>query len=72
MNHEPSTPADSQEPSGQSEHANDDVRAKMREALDRKNEKARAGEAHLEGHEKAHGVHGKSGGGREFRRKTGG
>lgn len=51
--------------------AGEDIRAKMREALDRKHHREREGEAHLQGHEKAHGVHGKSGGPREFRRKAG-
>jgi len=63
--------SESQETASQ-ESTTDDIRAKMREALDRKHEKERSGEAHLDGHDKAHGVHGKSGGGRDFRRKSGG
>jgi len=54
------------------EGADGDVRAKMKEALDRKNQQSHAGQAHLDGHAKAGGTHGKAGGGREFRRKSGG
>lgn len=48
-----------------------DVKDQMREALERKHERERAGEAHMEGHDKAHSLHGKEGGGRQFRRKAG-
>lgn len=51
--------------------ADDDVKDKMREALQRKHDREREGEAHLRGHDKASGLHGKEGGGRQFRRKAG-
>lgn len=51
--------------------ADPDIKEKMREVLERKHEQERAGEAHLQGHDKAHGTHGKEGGGRQFRRKAG-
>lgn len=50
----------------------DDIRAKMKAALDRKHEKERAGEAHLDAHPRDPHTHGKEGGGRQFRRKSGG
>jgi hypothetical protein len=49
-----------------------DPREQMREALARKNAKAHAGQAHLEGSAKAGGEHAKAGGTRQFRRKSGG
>lgn len=49
-----------------------DSREQMRIALEKKNEQNRSGAAHLDGHAKAGGVHGKAGGGRQFRRKSGG
>lgn len=49
----------------------DDVRAKMKEALDKKNEAAKSGEAHLDGHQHLHGAKHK-GDSRMFRRKSGG
>lgn len=48
-----------------------DPREQMRVALERKNQKAQQGEAHLDGHAKAGGPHAKAGGPREFRRKSG-
>ena len=49
-----------------------DPREQMREALAKKNAKAHAGQAHLEGSAKAGGEHAKAGGTRQFRRKSGG
>ncbi|MGZ4594672.1 MAG: DUF5302 domain-containing protein [Actinomycetes bacterium] len=52
----------------------DDVRAKYRAALDRKNHAEHdpaAGESREVGTGKAHGRHGPAGGKREFRRKSG-
>ena len=49
-----------------------DPREQMREALAKKNAKAHAGQAHLEGSAKAGGEHAKAGGSRQFRRKSGG
>jgi hypothetical protein len=51
---------------------NDDVRARMREALDRKHAGEHAGQPHLDGRQAARGEHGREGGPREFRRKAGG
>ncbi len=50
----------------------DDPKEQMRIALERKNQQNTSGHAHLDGHAKATGEHGKAGGGRQFRRKSGG
>lgn len=49
----------------------DDIKARMREALDRKHEREKSGEAHLDAHNGPQQPHGKSGGQRQFRRKAG-
>lgn len=49
-----------------------DIQAKMKEALERKHAAESAGQAHLDAHAKNQQTHGKSGGGRQFRRKSGG
>jgi Family of unknown function (DUF5302) len=49
----------------------DDVKAKMKEALDRKHAAEQAGQAHLDGHARPEHPHGKSGGPQRFQRKTG-
>ncbi len=49
-----------------------DVKAQMKAALDRKHEKERAGEAHLNSNSRDGATHGKEGGNRQFRRKAGG
>lgn len=49
-----------------------DTRELMRIALEKKNQRSKAGSAHLDGHAKAGGTHGKAGGARQFRRKSGG
>lgn len=51
----------------------DDLKAKFREALERKNRSAREreGEAHLDGTSGAHGAKGRADHRREFRRKSG-
>ena len=49
-----------------------ELQAKMKEALDRKHATENAGQAHLDAHAKGQQTHGKSGGGRQFRRKSGG
>ncbi len=68
---QPATEA--QEPdAGATVTAAPDSREQMRIALEKKNEQSRAGSAHLDGHAKAGGVHGKAGGARQFRRKSGG
>lgn len=51
--------------------ASDDVKRKFREALEKKNNNQRKGEAHLDGASGAKGVHGPAGNKREFRRKSG-
>jgi hypothetical protein len=49
----------------------EDVRARFREALERKQAKAKAGENHADGSSKIHDAHGPAGGRRTFRRKSG-
>jgi hypothetical protein len=49
----------------------EDVKAKMKEALDRKKAADHAGQAHLDGQGKAEHTHGKSGGPQRFQRKSG-
>ena len=51
--------------------ASDDVKRKFREALEKKNNTQRAGEAHLDGSSGVHGTHGAAAQKREFRRKSG-
>lgn len=51
--------------------ASDDVKRKFREALEKKNNNQRKGEAHLDGSSGAQGVHGPASQKREFRRKSG-
>lgn len=50
---------------------NDDVKRKFREALERKNEKNKNAENHLDGRSKVGGVHTRADHKREFRRKSG-
>ena len=52
--------------------ANDDLKAKMREALDRKRSRERGGSAESPAKEKAHGSEVVGGGPRMHRRKAGG
>jgi hypothetical protein len=49
----------------------DDIRQRFREALDRKNAQAKAGEDHTDTGSRAQDAHGRLGGKREFRRKSG-
>jgi len=56
----------------ESNGANDDLKAKMREALDRKQGKARGVGEHAEGREKAHGPEVVGGAPKMHRRKAGG
>ncbi|GAA2814463.1 DUF5302 domain-containing protein [Saccharopolyspora taberi] len=49
----------------------DDVRRKMREALERKNSRTKAGEAHQDHRSKIGAAHEQAGSKRSFRRKTG-
>jgi hypothetical protein len=48
-----------------------DVRARFREALERKQAKARSRDDHADGSSKVHNTHGPAGGKRTFRRKSG-
>jgi uncharacterized protein DUF5302 len=50
----------------------EDVRARFRAALDRKQAKAKAGEGHADSSSKIHEAHGPAAGRRTFRRKSGG
>jgi len=50
--------------------ASDEMKRKFKEALDKKNSRARKGEAHLDGDSAVHGTHGAVTK-REFRRKSG-
>ena len=49
----------------------EDIKAKMKEALDRKHASEQGGAAHLDGHSKPEHTHGPSGGPQRFQRKTG-
>jgi hypothetical protein len=49
----------------------EDVRARFREALERKQAKARTRDDHADGSSKIHNTHGPVGGKRTFRRKSG-
>ena len=49
----------------------DDVRARFREALERKQAKAKARENHADGSSKIHEAHGPAAARRTFRRKSG-
>lgn len=66
MNEIPETPSEKSADVGDV-----DPREQMRIALEKKNQKAKAGQAHLEGHAKAEGPHAKAGEKRTFRRKSG-
>lgn len=59
-----SEPADTPEPA-------EDVRARFREALERKQAKAKARENHADGSSKIHEAHGPAAARRTFRRKSG-
>lgn len=66
------TESNGTESTGSAESAADDAKRKFREALDRKNGKARANADHKDGGAKPANAHGKAGSHREFRRKSGG
>ena len=51
--------------------AADDVKAKMKEALDRKHAAEQAGESHLDTTGRSGATHGKTGGQQRFQRKSG-
>ena len=58
-------------PSTNGEDPQDDVRARFREALERKQAKAKSGETHADGSSKIHDAHGPASSRRTFRRKSG-
>lgn len=49
----------------------EDVRARFREALERKQARTRSGEKHADARSKVHDAHGPVGSKRQFRRKSG-
>lgn len=49
----------------------DETKKKFREALEKKNQKHRDGEQHLDGQSSIHGAHGKADTQQPFRRKSG-
>ena len=51
---------------------NEDLKAKYREAMDKKNKASHGGSSHAEGGSAAHGEHAAQGTKRQFRRKSGG
>jgi len=53
------------------EPQDDDVRARFRAALERKQAKAKSGETHADGSSKIHDTHGPAASRRTFRRKSG-
>lgn len=69
-----SQPVDDERDETPSPEAQDpnDAREMMRTALEKKNQRSKSGAAHLDGHPKAGRTHGKAGGARQFRRKSGG
>jgi hypothetical protein len=70
---EPAEPAKAEEGAEEGAGAaEDDVKRKFREALARKQGAKHAGAAGGTGQSKIHGAHGRAGGSREFRRKSGG
>jgi Family of unknown function (DUF5302) len=63
---EPASTGDGAQPTDQ-----DDVRARFREALERKQAKTKARENHADGSSKIHEAHGPAASRRTFRRKSG-
>jgi uncharacterized protein DUF5302 len=63
-------PADTQR-SGNGDEPQDEVKARFREALERKQAKAKSRESHADGSSKIHDAHGPIAGRRVFRRKSG-
>jgi Family of unknown function (DUF5302) len=62
---------DEDTPSPNGESPEEDVRARFRAALERKQAKAKSGENHADGSSKIHDTHGPATGRRTFRRKSG-
>ena len=64
--------SDPAEPTGtEGAAAPDDVKQRFREALERKQAKAKQGEEHADGSSKVHNAHGPAAARRTFRRKSG-
>jgi hypothetical protein len=63
-----SEPADTQDTA---ETGQEDVRERFRQALERKQAKAKSGENHADGSSKIHDTHGPASSRRTFRRKSG-
>jgi hypothetical protein len=62
---------DAPSPNGDNPEDQDDVRARFRAALERKQAKAKSGETHADGSSKIHDTHGPAASRRTFRRKSG-
>jgi hypothetical protein len=58
-------------PSDDGETPQDDVKRRFKEALDRKNARAKSGDSHADGSSKIHDSHGPAASRRTFRRKSG-
>lgn len=58
-------------PSENGEEPQEDVRTRFREALERKQAKAKSGASHADGSSKIHDTHGPAASRRTFRRKSG-
>lgn len=58
-------------PTPNGDDSQDDVRARFRAALERKQAKAKSGENHADGSSKIHDTHGPAASRRTFRRKSG-
>lgn len=74
MTDQPASPEDGPDRPADAEHSGpeDDLKRKFREALDRRRDsKADASSGRGTDPSKIHGTHGKSGGARNFRRKSG-
>jgi hypothetical protein len=72
MPEKPETDANSeQETESQDTETQDDVKARFREALERKQAMNRMGEDHADARSKVHDAHGPAAGRRQFRRKSG-
>jgi hypothetical protein len=68
---EPANTESEAPPTDEGAEPEQDVRARFREALERKQAKARSRDDHAEGSSKVHTAHGPVGGKRTFRRKSG-
>jgi hypothetical protein len=70
MPEKPETDANSEQET-ESQESQDDVKARFREALERKQAMNRMGEDHADARSKVHDAHGPAAGRRQFRRKSG-